>query len=230
MFVGETAIGRVIRRTLEVMDEINAEDPDAIRKAGAIDLPTVQRFLNFWFSSSLDLFGSEVSSNAATVFANGLKGRPDEGRYEDHVCDEATFDLDEPDGKGGIRTETVPMRNAMNEVTRNAYMKDCMVGIKRWNRTIKKASRSFELTLPSSRFNRSIGTWSGFNVTPDGTPIEAELWHRRQSSWLPSEEDKQFIHSLMRQVVEPGKMASWIAPPDRGINNLPVNYEYVHLG
>jgi hypothetical protein len=24
-------------------------------------------------------------------------------------------------------------------------------------------------------------------------------------------------------------MASWIAPPDRGINNLPVEYEYVHL-
>jgi len=24
-------------------------------------------------------------------------------------------------------------------------------------------------------------------------------------------------------------MAGWVAPPERGINNLPVEYEYVHL-
>jgi benzoyl-CoA 2,3-dioxygenase component B len=30
-------------------------------------------------------------------------------------------------------------------------------------------------------------------------------------------------------VIEPGKMASWIAPPERGINNLPVDHDYVHL-
>jgi benzoyl-CoA 2,3-dioxygenase component B len=33
----------------------------------------------------------------------------------------------------------------------------------------------------------------------------------------------------MQRMVEPGKMAGWIAPPDRGINNLPVGYEYVKL-
>ena len=230
MFVGETGIGRVIRRTLEVMDEINSDDPEALRKAGAIDLPTVQRYLNFWFSSSLDLFGSDVSSNAATVFANGLKGRPDEGRYDEHVCVEDVFDLDKPDGRGGVATETVPLRNAMNEVTRNAYVKDCMIGVKRWNRSIAKAGKPFELTLPSTRFRRQIGSWAGFSVMPDGTPIDEEAWHARVNEWLPTEADQQFVHSLMRQVTEPGKMASWIAPPDRGINNLPVDYEYVHLG
>ncbi|MEM7442186.1 MAG: benzoyl-CoA 2,3-epoxidase subunit BoxB [Pseudomonadota bacterium] len=230
MFVGETGIGRVIKRTLEVMDEIKSDDPDALRNAGAIDLPTIQRYLNFWFSSSLDLFGSEISSNAATVFANGLKGRPDEGRYEDHVCTEATYELDEPRGEDGFGTNEIPLRNAMNEVTRNAYVKDCMVGLKRWNRTIKKAGQSFELTLPSTRFRRAIGTWAGFHVDPSGAPVDAEQWHARQGEWLPTEADHQFVHGLMRQVIEPGKMASWIAPPDRGINNLPVDYEYVHLG
>jgi benzoyl-CoA 2,3-dioxygenase component B len=33
----------------------------------------------------------------------------------------------------------------------------------------------------------------------------------------------------MKPVLEPGKMASWLAPPERGINNLPVDYEYVRL-
>jgi benzoyl-CoA 2,3-dioxygenase component B len=33
----------------------------------------------------------------------------------------------------------------------------------------------------------------------------------------------------MQKVIAPGKMAAWVAPPERGINNLPVDYEYVHL-
>ena len=41
------------------------------------------RNIPFWFSSSLDLFGSEISTNAATAFANGLKGRPNESQYDE---------------------------------------------------------------------------------------------------------------------------------------------------
>ena len=63
----------------------------------------------------------------------------------------------------------------------------------------------------------------------DGNPISAEEYEKRQAEWIPSEEDKTFVKSLMKRVIEPGKMASWIAPPDRGINNLPVEYEYVDL-
>ena len=101
MFVGDTGIGRVIKRTIEVMKELGTDDPVAMRKAGAIDLPTIQRYLNFWFSSSLDLFGGDSSSNAASYFANGLKGRPDEERYEDHLAAEQAHTLELPDGKGG---------------------------------------------------------------------------------------------------------------------------------
>ena len=42
MFVGETGIGRVVKRTLEVMKELGTDDPRAIRAHGAIDLPTLQ--------------------------------------------------------------------------------------------------------------------------------------------------------------------------------------------
>src|SRR5476649_1376751 len=128
MFVGETGISRIVRRTLEVMKEIGSDEPEAIRRAGAIDLATVQRYLNFWFSSSLDLFGSDQSSNAANFFANGIKGRPDEERYEDHLALDQSFELDAPDGSGGLRTMSVPLRNAMNKVTRRAYVADCEIG------------------------------------------------------------------------------------------------------
>jgi benzoyl-CoA 2,3-dioxygenase component B len=229
MFVGDTGINRVVKRTLEVMKELNSDDPQAIRNAGAIDLPTVQRYLNFWFTSSLDLFGSETSSNAASYFANGLKGRPDEAQYEDHVALDQTYSLELPDGSGGVKGEQIPMRNAMNEVTRNSYVRDCEIGVKRWNRLIEKAGYPFRLTLPSTRFRRGIGNWAGVATTPDGTPIGAEQFSAHLHEWLPSDADRAFILSLMNGVNEQGKMAAWIAPPDRGINNNPVDYEYVKL-
>ena len=229
MFVGETGIGRVVRRTLEVMKELGSDDPAAVRKAGAIDLPTVQRYLNFWFSSSLDLFGSESSSNAAAYFATGLKGRPDEAQYQDHICKDATFDLEEPDGKGGLTHETIPLRNAMNEVVRASYVRDCEIGVKRWNRIIQKAGYAVELSLPSPRFRRSIGVWAGLPLDPQGKPLPREEYERHLTQWLPNDADRAFVRGLMQKVTAPGKMAAWIAPPDRGINNLPVDYEYVHL-
>jgi len=224
MFVGETGIGRVVKRTLEVMKELGTDDPARIRAAGAVDLPLLQKYLNFWCSSSLDLFGSEISSNSASNFASGMKGRPDESQYEDHVLREIQLKLDTPDG-----TKDVPMLNALNEVMRESYLRDCEIGLKRWNRLIERAGHAFRLTLPSTRFRRSIGSWVSLPVTPEGKLVSREEYDRRLYEWIPSEEDKAFVRSLMQRVVEPGKMAGWVAPPDRGINNLPVEYEYVKL-
>src|SRR5207253_1165288 len=159
MFVGDSGIGRVVRRTVEVMNELKTDDPERIRAAGAIDLLTIQKYMNFWFSSALDLFGSEVSSNAASYFANGLKGRPDEALYDDHIA-AGEYTLEQPDGKGDIRTESVPLRNAMNEVLRAAYIRDCENGVKRWNKIIEKGGIVHELRLPSPRFRRTVGLWA----------------------------------------------------------------------
>ena len=224
MFVGETGVGRIVRRTLEVMKEIGSDDPRAVRNHGAIDLPTIQRYMNFWFTSSLDLFGSEVSSNAASSFASGIKGRPDEAQYEDHVCNDAAFALETPQGQ-----ESVSLRNAMNEVMRQSYIKDCELGIKRWNMQIQRAGHDLRLSLPSPHFRRSIGAWATVPTDPQGRRIERGEYERRMVEWIPSEADRAFVHSLMKRVLEPGKMAGWIAPPDRGINNQAIDYEYVRL-
>jgi benzoyl-CoA 2,3-dioxygenase component B len=224
MFVGETGIGRVVKRTLEVMKELGTDDPKRIREHGAVDLPLLQKYLNFWCSSSLDLFGNEISSNSAANFANGLKGRPDESQYEDHVLREKVMKLRTPEGE-----QQVPMLNALNEVMRESYLKDCEIGLKRWNRAIERAGSGFRLTLPAPQFRRSIGAWVNQPVDPQGRIIPREEYDKRINDWIPSEADKAFVRSLMHKVVEPGKMAGWVAPPDRGINNLPVEYEYVKL-
>src|SRR5207244_1632957 len=190
------------------MKELGSDDPDRVRAAGAVDLPLLQKYLNFWCSSSLDLFGSEISSNSAANFASGLKGRPDEGQYEDHVLREQTLNLVTPQG-----ASDVPMLNALNEVMRESYLKDCEIGLKRWNRMIERAGSALRLTLPSSRFRRSIGAWAGQPVDPGGSLISKEDYEKRLAGWIPSESDRAFVHSLMRRVIEPGRMAAWIAPP-----------------
>jgi benzoyl-CoA 2,3-dioxygenase component B len=228
MFVGAAGIARVLARTLEVMKEIRSDDPARVREAGAIDLPTMQRFLNFWFSSSLDLFGAEISSNAAGYFAAGVKGRPDERRYDDHVATEAALALDVPQGREIARRE-VPLRSAINEVTRRAYAHECGNAVARWNRQIAEVGHDFAFSLPSLRFRRAIGLWAGIPTDPQGRPIPDETWRARQDEWLPSEADRDFVKALMRPVAKPGRIAGWIAPPERGINELPVEYEYVRL-
>ncbi|MBM3536230.1 MAG: benzoyl-CoA 2,3-epoxidase subunit BoxB [Alphaproteobacteria bacterium] len=225
MSVGMLGLGRVVKRTADVMKEIGSEKPEAVRRSGAIDLPTLQRYLNFWFTSSLDLFGSEVSSNAATTFANGIKGRPDEmTAFEDHDIRDASFNLDSPKGR-----EDVPMRNALNEVVREAYIRDCEVGLRLWNRILAKSGSKSEIRLPSPRFNRTVGVWAGQPVDPAGAVLSAEDWARQKQAWLPSDTDRAFVKSLMKRVVDPGKVAGWIAPPERGIGGHPPDYEYVRL-
>ena len=218
MFVGETGIGRVIKRTLDEMQKLGTDDPETLRKAGVIDLPLLQRYVNFWFSSALDLFGAEISSNAANYFANGLKGRPDEDTYEDHDASGTIELLDTPDGQ-----QEVPTRNTMNFVTRSAYIRDCQVGITRWNRGIAKAGFSFEIQLPSERFNRRVGFWSEGAFDLGGQPVSRD----QIAAMLPTEVDRGYVKSLMVRVTEMGEIANWIAPPDRGINGQGFEFEYV---
>src|SRR4029450_5641303 len=95
MFVGETGIGRTAQRTCEAMKEAGIEDPnevDKIRALGVIDLPPMQRKFNLPYSLSLDMFGSEVSTNAANAFNASLKGRFQETKIEDdHKLEHATY-------------------------------------------------------------------------------------------------------------------------------------------
>jgi benzoyl-CoA 2,3-epoxidase subunit B len=229
MQVGESGITRMIQRTLEVMNELKTDSVEAIRNAGVVDLQTIQRYINFWFSSSLDLFGSEISSNSATAFANGLKGRPDEMRYEDHSEKNSTYTFEGLSIKNALEEQTIPMRNAMNEITRLSYVADCEIGLKRWNRLIKKSGHDIVLSLPSTRFRRSIGIWAGIETNPGGKIISKNEFDANVSSWLPSENDREYIKSLMVQVTEVNKTAGWIASPSRGINKLDTGYEYVEL-
>jgi len=223
MFVGETGIGRIVKRACELMKQDPNEDA---RKGGGLDLVTIQKYVNFWYSSSLDLFGGEISTNAADYFASGLKGREHEDKWEDHVALTGSYRL--PVMEDGKLTErTVPMRNAMNEVLRDSYIDDNQRGVDRWNKMIAEAGVNYTIALPSRRFNRTMGIYSGHAFDPKGNPISREEFERRKGEWLPSASDRAYVNELMVPVLERGKMANWIAAPERGIKGQPLDFEYI---
>ena len=225
MFVGQTSVRRVIKRTCELMKEHNTSD---VTKYGGINLDVLQKYTNFWYAASLDLFGNEVSSNAANYFAAGVKGRADERRYDDHVAKEGIYNMDVLAG-GGIKSEEIPLRNAMNEILRDDYIRDCNGVLTKWNAETKEMGVDFQFTLPSRRFHRKVGQWAEATFNPKGDLISQADWDKQHDQWLPSVAERAHVQSLMKQVIEPGKMANWIAPPLKGVNDQPIAYEYVQL-
>ncbi len=230
MFVGESGVSRVLQRTAQVMNELKTDDAALVRAAGAIDLGTVQRYLNFHYSVTIDLFGADQSSNAATFYSSGLKGRYEEGkRSDDHVLKGQTYKVLEVQN-GQLGEKEVPMLNALNEVLRDDFIKDSIAGIGRWNKVLEKAGLTQRLAAPHKAFNRKIGALAGIRMSPDGRVVSEEEWKAKESEWLPSPADFAFVASLMGPVREPGKFAGWIAPPAMGINKNPVDFEYVRFG
>jgi benzoyl-CoA 2,3-dioxygenase component B len=121
------------------------------------------------------------------------------------------------------------MLNALKEVVRDDYIKDSIGGVERWNRVIDKAGIPFRLTVPHKAFHRNIGTLRDLKISPDGRIISEAEWAARVRDWMPTDEDRAFVASLMGRVAEPGKFANWIAPPAVGINRQPADFEYIRF-
>lgn len=232
MFVGETGVTRTIQRTCEAMQEAGIDDPydrERVRRLGVIDLPTIQKKINLHFSLTLDLFGSEISTNAANAFHAGLKGRfREEKLQDDHRLENATYPvLRLIDGK--IVKQDAPALSAINMRLRDDYLGDCQNGMNRWNKVIEKYGIPFTLRLPHVAFHRKIGEFAGIKADVDGNILSDAEWEKRKDEFLPSADDGAFIESLMQPEWRPGKFASWIAPPKVGIDNKPGDFEYVKI-
>ena len=226
MFVGATGVGRVVQRTLDLMREHDTED---VHPHGGINLDVLQKYINFHYSVSLDLFGSETSTNAANYFAAGLKGRFQEERRDDDHQLKNDYRLVPECTDAGIGTREVTQLAALNETLRDDYGEDCEKGLTRWNRSIAEAGVDMTLELPHIGFHRNVGTFRDHHVSPTGQLIDESAWQVNANDWLPSETDRAHVQSLMVGVTEPGQMASWVAAPSRGIHQKPVDYDYVQV-
>ncbi len=226
LFVGETGLRRIVRRSAQLARESPNGDP---RELGGIDLPLIQRAINYWFTFCLDLFGGEISNNAAEAFACGLKGRfKEDEHYRDHRALDGVYPMPMIE-QGKVVTREIPLRNAMNEVLRDEYIRDCQRAVNKWNRVLANEGSEFRLQLPNRRFHRHHGIYSNHHFDPQGNLIDQDTWELMLPYWLPTEQDRDYLHAIMQPVTEPGKFANWIAPPVRGLNGQPAEFEYVRL-
>jgi benzoyl-CoA 2,3-dioxygenase component B len=232
MFVGTAGVQRTVQATCEAMRAAGISDPgdsEAVRALGVIDLPAIQKKMNLHYSLTLDLFGSEISSNAANFFRAGLKGRYQEAKLKgDHRLTNDTYTVLRL-VDGAITPVEEPALPALNMRLRDDFVEDCERGIQRWNRVIADNGFDFRLKLPHVAFNRKIGEFRAVHASPQGELLRDEAWERGKDSWLPSAEDGEFIAGLMKPETEPGRFASWIAPPRVGIDNRPGDFEYVKI-
>src|SRR3954462_11360784 len=197
MMVGTTGVDRVVERTAQVMVE---NDTDDVAAYGVIPLDVIQKYLNFHYSVSLDLFGGETSTNVANYYTAGLKGRwMEDRRPDDHQLADDAIQVDAlVDGQIG-QTE-VPALVGLNTDLRREYVADCESGVKRWNKILDSAGLPQRLALPHVAFNRKVGAFAGIEATPDGRLLIAEEWQREQGRYLPTDVDKTHVRSLMYPV------------------------------
>jgi benzoyl-CoA 2,3-dioxygenase component B len=230
MFVGRTGVERIVQRTCEVMKKNGITDPYAIgkiRELGVIDLPTIQKKTNFHYSVTLDLFGSEISTNAANSFNASLKGRYRELQIEDdHQLHSDTYPvLRLIDSKLTMVDE--PALNAINARLCDDFMTDCAAVVSRWNKVIEGQGIDFRIDLPSRAFNRAVGEFAEAWVSPRGDVMDEATWKIGEPQWLASDDDMAYILSLMKPVRD--GFANWIAAPKVGIDGNPPEFEYVRV-
>ena len=179
------------------MKEAGIEDPNdiaAVRKLGVIDLPTMQKKANLHFSLSLDLFGSEVSTNAANYYNSGVKGRFQETRIEDdhqltkrHLPGEQAGRRQDQDGgrAGADRHQHAPARRLRDRLRQG---RGALEQGDREDR--RRPSGSSCRTSPSTATSASSRT---SRRRPDGEVLSDAEWAKRKDQWLPSKADGDFI-------------------------------------
>ncbi|MEZ5595675.1 MAG: hypothetical protein R3E84_04665 [Pseudomonadales bacterium] len=176
----------------------------------------MQRKLNFHYSVTLDLFGSEISTNAANAFNAGIKGRFHETRInDDHQLHNDTYPVMQlKDGR--FVTEQLPAITAINARLLDDYIADCGEVVAAWNKVIHEHGIDFALALPHRGFNRRQGLFAGQLIAPEGRLLDGAAWAAGEGRWLPSRADLEYVLSLMQPVTQAGAFAeSWIAPPKK---------------
>ncbi len=232
MFVGKSGIERIIDRTCSIMNEQDINDASELgrlREIGVIDMPLLQRKINFHYSITLDLFGSEISTNAANSFNAGVKGRYGEVDIDDdHQLHNDSYPvLQIKDGQ--FVTEAMPAITAINARLLDDYIEDCETVIRAWNKVIRAHDIEFELVLPHRAFNRRQGLFADMHVSPGGIVLSEADWETQRDTFLPSNQDLNYVLSLMQPVSKVGEYASWISPPKNGVGGKPGEFEYVRI-
>jgi benzoyl-CoA 2,3-dioxygenase component B len=148
-----------------------------IVKQGVIPCAFLQKYVNKWVSTGLDLFGTDDSTSAQWAYVFGVKGRYDER--------ESSEEAD---------------RLHLNEASREFYFQELRDEMRRISTARMEGEP--ELFIPSDRFNRGIGKFAGKRYTLDGEMFEGNDsdWQAYLGEVLPSDEDEdRLMNDYMQQ-------------------------------
>ena len=194
MFVGETGIARIVERTCQLMKEAGFSED--VRKLGGIDLPTIQKHINLWFTLSLDLHGNEISTNAASYFANGLKGRAEEAKWDDHRVVETIYDARDRSQTArsidGRRPDAQRDERGAARLVRRATARPASSA---GTRSSSGTACPIACGCPIASSTAASASSRRSHFDPDGPPLSDEEWARRKHEWLPAPADKAFLLS-----------------------------------
>ena len=177
-----------------------------------------------------DALQSRAEKNEIIVRA--VEFRQDKDEQRTATLEQVTLDLPKKLSaieNGQAKSREVPLRNALNEVLRGEYAKDCERGLARWNKILAEEGLTERIYLPSKRFHRRVGEYARAHFDIHGSLISQDEFERHCSEWLPTVQDREYVRSLMTPVIEQGKIANWIASPKTGINRQQFDFVYVRM-
>ena len=228
MFVGTTGVQRVVERTAELMKEHGTDD---IWEHGGIPLvgdPEVPQLPVLGLHGPVRLRAVHQRRQLLLLRAQGplagdpAQGRPRAARGHPRRC---ATSRTARSGRGPSRR-----CRALNLDLRDEYVADCANGVRRWNQALEDAGLEERLILPHEGFNRRVGIYAAHHVSPEGEVLDRRaVGGRRRRLAARRPQDRQAVADLMVPEYELGKFAGWIAPPQTGINDQPVEFDYVHL-
>jgi len=143
---------------------------------GVIPCALIQKYVNKWVSTGLDLFGVDESTSAQWAYVYGIKGRYDERENEG--------DAD---------------REHLNEESRALYFEELNLEMERINARRKDGEQ--ELFIPSDKFNRSVGMYQGKMFDLQGEPFEGteDDWNQYLNSVLPNDDDEAQLQEYFKE-------------------------------
>ena len=143
---------------------------------GVIPCALIQKYVNKWVSTGLDLFGGDESTSAQWAYVYGIKGRYDE-RENDGEAD----------------------REHLNEESRGHYFAELNLEMDRINARRKEGETA--LFIPSDKFNRSVGMYQGKMFDLHGEPFEGteDDWEQYLHSDLPNDDDEAALKEYFKQ-------------------------------
>lgn len=207
---GSIGLERVLCKTIEATLREGHHD---IFRVGAIPLPVIQKYFNFWVPKIYDLFGNDLSQRSYDVLRAGIRAPRGfvEGE-EDPVTVDALVD-------GGIETTTVAAERATNAIMRRQLIAEVQRVFDRWNASLRAVGLRHQFVLPHERFDRNQGACAGLPFDLDGQLLSGDT-DAKLAAYLPTAADRANLRSLMQRELAPGRFASWIAPPGARVGGL----------